>query len=182
MSTHTKTARTLTDDITDITMENPDLCYQCGKCSAGCPIRHYMEEAPNLIIRYVQLGLYDKAFESPTPWLCAGCQTCSTRCPKNFDLAKFMDAVREVALRMGIKVKEKNQLKFHNAFLKQIRNHGRSYELGLVRDYKLSSGDLLSDVDSAPGMFLKGKIGVFPNNIKDKENVKRIFEKTKDKK
>jgi heterodisulfide reductase subunit C len=93
-----------------------------------------------------------------------------------------MDAVREVALRMGIKVKEKNQLKFHNAFLKQIRNNGRSYELGLVRDYKLSSGDLLSDVDSAPGMFLKGKIGVFPHKIKDKENLKRIFEKTKVKK
>lgn len=166
------------EEIIKNTSQSPNICYQCGKCSAGCPIRSYMEDSPNKIIRYIQLGLYEKALNSDTIWLCAGCLTCSTRCPKEFDLAKFMDALREIALKEGIKVKEKNLLKFHKAFLNQIKNHGRAYELGLVREYKLATGDLMSDVDVAPAMFMKGKIGILPHNIKDRDGMKDIFEKT----
>lgn len=168
----------ITEEIIANTSQNPNICYQCGKCSAGCPIRNYMEDSPNKIIRYIQLGLYEKALNSDTIWLCAGCLTCSTRCPKEFDLAKFMDALREIALKEGIKVKEKNLLKFHKAFLNQIKKHGRAYELGLVREYKLATGDLMSDVDVAPAMFMKGKIGILPHNIKDRKGMKDIFEKT----
>lgn len=183
MSHHNTThVRTISDDIADITSQNPELCYQCGKCSAGCPLRNYMEEAPNVIVRYIQLGLYEKALSSSTIWLCAGCLTCSSRCPKNFDLAKFMDAVREIALKNGIKVKDKNILKFHKAFLKQIKNNGKSYEVGLVRDYKLASFDLFSDVENSPKLFLDGKLSIFPHKVKGKDKIKSIFEKTEVKK
>jgi heterodisulfide reductase subunit C len=166
----------------EIIHENPDICYQCGKCSAGCPLRIYMKEPPNLIIRYVQLGLYDLALNSSTIWLCAGCQTCSTRCPKNFDLAKFMDGLREIALVNNIPVKEKKILKFHKAFLKQIKKYGRSYELGLVMDYKLKTGDFMSDVDSAPSLVLNGKLSFLPHKVKGKDKIKNIFNKINTKK
>jgi heterodisulfide reductase subunit C len=93
-----------------------------------------------------------------------------------------MDAVREVALRKGVKVKEKTVLKFHKAFLKQIKNHGRSYEVGLVRDYKMATFDLFSDVENSPKMLLDGKLNIFPHNIKGKDKIKSIFEKTEVKK
>jgi heterodisulfide reductase subunit C len=86
-----------------------------------------------------------------------------------------MDALREIAIKKGIKPSQKNIAKFHKAFLEQIKNHGRSYELGLVRDYKLSSGDLFQDIDVAPEMFLKGKISVKPHNTKGKEKIKKII-------
>lgn len=174
--------KTTADEISERTFQDVSLCYQCGKCSAGCPVRYYMDIAPNKVVRLIQLGFYEDALKSDTPWLCAGCLTCSTRCPKGFDLAKFMDAVREIALERGVDVSQKNILKFHEAFLDQIRMHGRSYEAGLVAEYKMKTLDLFQDIDSAPGMYLKGKLNILPHNIKDRKGIKSIFKKTKLKK
>ncbi|HEY5974892.1 MAG TPA: 4Fe-4S dicluster domain-containing protein, partial [Geobacteraceae bacterium] len=33
-------------------------CFQCGKCSAGCPMRSFMEHPPNRVVRLLQLGQY----------------------------------------------------------------------------------------------------------------------------
>ena len=168
----------LADKIEALTKQSPMLCYQCGKCSAGCPIRDYMDESPNQVVRLVQLGYDDEALKSSTFWLCAGCLTCSSRCPQNFDLAKFMDAMRQTTLEEGTVIAEKDSVKFHKAFLNQVKKHGRMFEFGLARDYKLATLNLMQDVDVAPEMFVKGKIGIFPHNIKDTKGIKEIFDKT----
>lgn len=179
MSSHNPNhVHTIADDIKDKTFQDVSLCYQCGKCSAGCPIRYYMDVAPNKVVRLIQLGFYEETLKSTTPWLCAGCQTCSSRCPQEFDLAKFMDAVRETAIEQGVEIKNKDIIKFHKAFLNQIESHGRAYEVGLVAEYKLKTMHLLADVDSSPGMLLNGKLNILPHNIKDKKSVKSIFKKT----
>jgi heterodisulfide reductase subunit C2 len=169
---------TIADDIAEKTFQDVSLCYQCGKCSAGCPVRYYMDVAPNKVVRLIQLGFYEEALKSETPWLCAGCQTCSTRCPQEFDLAKFMDAVRELAIEKGVEIKRKDILKFHEAFLNQIKRFGRSYEIGLIAEYKLKTMHLMQDVDSGPDMFMKGLLEVIPHKMKDKKSVKDIFSKT----
>ena len=179
MSSHNHNhVHTIADDIKDKTFQDVSLCYQCGKCSAGCPIRYYMDIAPNKVVRLIQLGFYEEALKSETPWLCAGCLTCSSRCPQEFDLAKFMDAVREVALEKGVEIKHKDIIKFHKAFLNQIKHFGRAYEVGLIAEYKMKTMHLFDDVDSSPGMLLKGKLKILPHIIKDKESVKKIFRKT----
>lgn len=179
MSSHNHNhVHTVADEIAEKTMQDVSLCYQCGKCSAGCPVRYYMDVAPNKIVRLIQLGFYDEALKSDTPWLCAGCMTCSTRCPQEFNLAKFMDAVRELALEKGVKVKKNDIVKFHEAFLNQIKRFGRSWEIGLIAEYKMKTMHLMQDVDSAPDMMLKGKLEMIPHNVKDKESVKKIFSKT----
>jgi heterodisulfide reductase subunit C2 len=161
-----------------ITSQDPAQCYQCGKCSAGCPVRDFTEAPPNRVVRYVQLGEYDKAMSSPTVWLCAGCQTCTSRCPQEFDLAKFMDAVREIAMVSGVASADFKAEEFHKSFLKQIENFGRAYEIGLLIDYKLKSKDLFQDVDLAPSTFLKGKLGLLPHKVKAKNQMKKIFKES----
>ena len=173
-----KHSSTLADKVEKLTSQSPMLCYQCGKCSAGCPVRDYMDESPNQVVRLVQLGFDDEALKSSTIWLCAGCLTCSSRCPQNFELAKFMDAMRQIALEEGVVIEEKDTVRFHDAFLNQIKKFGRAFEFGLVREYKLKSLNLMQDVDVAPEMFIKGKIGLFPHKIKDREGIKKIFNET----
>jgi heterodisulfide reductase subunit C2 len=163
------------EEVIGITSQNPNLCYQCGKCSAGCPLRSYMDISPNQVIRLFQLEQYDKALKSKTIWLCAGCMTCTSRCPKNFDTAKFMDALREISLRKGIEPTDKDAYKFHQTFIKQVKKFGRSFELGLIMEYKIKSGNYFQDVMLGPKMFFNGKINLFPHQIINKPQIEKIF-------
>jgi len=75
------------------------VCYQCGKCSAGCPQVGQMDILPNQVIRLAQLGQKEDLVESKTIWVCASCLTCNVRCPKGVKIAEVMEAVRQVVLR-----------------------------------------------------------------------------------
>ena len=88
--------------VKEISREDILLCYQCGMCSAGCPIAFAMDLLPNQIIQLVQLGLDEDIAKSKTIWLCASCITCSVRCPRGLDLAKVMEALRLISLRKNI--------------------------------------------------------------------------------
>jgi heterodisulfide reductase subunit C len=74
-------------------------CYQCGKCSAGCPSISQMDILPNQIIRYAQIGLKDELLASRSIWICASCMTCDVRCPKGINVAEVLEAIRLILLR-----------------------------------------------------------------------------------
>jgi heterodisulfide reductase subunit C len=85
--------------VEELSGQNLLSCYQCGKCSAGCPGSFAMDLLPSQIIRMVQLGLQDEILNSKTIWLCASCLTCSVRCPRGVDLAKVFEALRLLVTR-----------------------------------------------------------------------------------
>ncbi|MGB8952392.1 MAG: 4Fe-4S dicluster domain-containing protein [Candidatus Aminicenantales bacterium] len=74
-------------------------CYQCGKCSAGCPAVSEMDILPNQVIRYIQLGFKNELLQSKSFWVCASCLTCNARCPKGIKIAEVMEALRQILLR-----------------------------------------------------------------------------------
>jgi heterodisulfide reductase subunit C len=91
----------LVERIREMTGENVLACYQCGKCSAGCPLASFMDILPNQVIRLVQLGVED-VLECKAIWLCASCFTCAARCPKGIDLCRVMEGLRRIQLRSGV--------------------------------------------------------------------------------
>ncbi len=154
-------------------------CYHCRKCTAGCPLAFAMEHNPNKIIRMIQMGRREDVLKSAAIWLCVSCETCITRCPNEVDIARMMDALREMAIADGIGAAEKNVLKFHESFLSCIKMRGRINEPLLIAQYKLKSGDLFSDLDAGLDMFLKGKLSLLSPGTKDMRTVRNIFKKTK---
>ncbi len=76
-------------------------CYQCGKCSAGCPMAAHMDVLPNRMIRMAQLGMQKQLLETKAIWMCVSCLTCNSRCPKGIKIAEVFEALRRTALRAG---------------------------------------------------------------------------------
>ena len=156
-------------------VENLLACYQCQKCSAGCPVAYAMDVLPNQIIRMVQFGLRERVLTSNTIWICASCYTCSVRCPNDIDIAKIMDVLRHIALKSKVKPAEKDIPIFHSVFLDSIKSKGRIHELGMIWQYKAKTRDFMKDVALGWKMFKKRKIKLFPSKFGGGREIKDIF-------
>jgi len=152
--------------------ENVYLCYQCKKCTAGCPVAPYFDLSPNQVMRAVQLGMRDLVLNSRTIWLCAACETCSTRCPQGIDIARVMDVLEIMAQREGVPAKVKPVPMFYKAANRGIDWFGRMYELGLMAELyagmffarELDFGQLFKyDLPLAVKMLLAGKLKLLPS-------------------
>lgn len=148
-------------------------CYQCQKCSAGCPVNFAMDILPNQIFRHIQYGHREKVLTSKTIWLCASCHTCSTRCPNSIDIAKVMDTLRSISTRSGAAPGEKNISLFHKFFLALTKYTGRTWEPGMGM-YVMQTGGLSGMMGWTMKMFLRGKISIFPT-FKGGSQFRKLF-------
>ena len=150
-------------------------CYQCQKCSSGCPVAYAMDYKPNQIMQMISLGMKDRVLSSRTIWLCASCYTCGTRCPNDIDIPGVMDWLRQTAFREGIAPAEKEVSLFHSAFLDSIRTHGRVHELSLMARYKMKTGKWFDDFRLGWKMFLRGKLKLLPSRVRGQKELKGFF-------
>ena len=149
-------------------------CYQCGKCSAGCPVDYAMDLGPRQIMRYIQMGLKKEVMQSTTIWLCVSCETCSSRCPAKIDIAKVMESLRILAAVEGSIPAEKRVNLFHREFLNAVERYGRAHEFSLSAAYVMKTRDF-SGMGLARTMFSKGKLVIKPPSVSGASEVKRIF-------
>jgi heterodisulfide reductase subunit C len=76
------------------------LCFQCGTCTAGCPISRFSEfYNPRKIARMVQLGLKDRLLSNDALWLCTTCYTCIDSCPQGVEVAGIVRALRNLSVK-----------------------------------------------------------------------------------
>jgi heterodisulfide reductase subunit C len=87
--------------IKEMSDEDVAECYQCGLCSAACLMRKETDLSAHMAIRYAQMGRKD-VLETKGVWLCLSCSTCRIKCPKQIDLGKVMDVLRQLSLTEGV--------------------------------------------------------------------------------
>ncbi|MCU0722547.1 MAG: 4Fe-4S dicluster domain-containing protein [Planctomycetes bacterium] len=157
-------------------------CYQCMTCTLGCPVAHHMDVPPHRLVRWIQMGLKDEAFACRTLQICVSCETCSSRCPNGIHVDRLVDALRIEALREGRPAAIPAIRTFHKAFLSGIRARGKVFELGMIMRLKLATLNLFQDAFAGMRMFFKGKIHPIPHGIEKREEVRKIFDETIDRK
>ena len=140
-----------------------NVCYQCRKCSSGCPVAYAMDYTPAQILHAARLGLKDLVMNSATIWLCAGCETCVTRCPQDVDLVKAMDVLRTMCLDEGYNPKVPEAASFYKYSLNNLQTFGRLYELGLIGRLKLATREFRKDFSLGLGLFKRGKLRILPD-------------------
>jgi heterodisulfide reductase subunit C2 len=161
--------------ISEDTGQNYHECYQCEKCSAGCPMASEADILPHQMIRLVQLGAEDRLLNSRMIWLCVGCETCSTRCPNELAASKLADALRRLAVEKGIRPAMPDVLTFHQSFVDSLSRSGRLHEIGMLGKYKLKSGNYFQDMKLGMDLFRRGKIRIMPSSVKNTGEIRRLF-------
>lgn len=176
-------------EVEEASGEKVSLCYRCRKCSSGCPVSFAMDYVPDVLLRRVQFGLRDSVLNSTTIWICASCETCTTRCPNEIDIAGVMDTLRQMALASGFEARAAPEVRdipiFHMAFVDSIGFGGRVYEAGMVVRYmlktnpraKLKSGELVEQAKFGWQMFKRGKFKLLPHRIRRTGEIKKLFKK-----
>lgn len=81
-------------DLEAFGLKDANKCYNCGTCTAICPLSTPGNPFPRKMVRLAQLGQKDKILHSSEPWLCYYCGDCSTRCPRGAEPGETMMVMR----------------------------------------------------------------------------------------
>ena len=100
----------LIEDVMKISGQNVYACYQCGRCSATCPMVDVMELLPNQIFKFLQDGIGDEIYNYNTIEVCASCFSCAARCPQGLDLAAVNESLRVIKMRKNVQLFDINTL------------------------------------------------------------------------
>ena len=171
-----KNSKNIRNELINIIEPNIFNCYQCGKCSAGCPLNNVYEYQPNQIIRLIQIDEIDSIFKANSIYLCLSCEICSSRCPQEVNIAAIMNYLRiESWGNDSFKVKAIRN--FYMSFLKITQLFGRSYEPALIVSLNLMNGNFFNDFDIAINILKKKKIKLIPEVVKGRRSISKVIKK-----
>jgi heterodisulfide reductase subunit C len=167
--------------IQELSGENISACFQCEKCTNGCPLTFAMDIVPHRLMHAIQIGAVNEILKSDTIWVCASCETCTTRCPNDIDIAHIMDTLRQLSAKRGIKDSQKPVSIFHSTFLSSIKAFGRIHEASMALLFAFHSEGITGVCKQARlglEMVRKGKIRVMPYRLTAGKQVKDIFRRS----
>lgn len=156
-------------------------CYQCGMCSGGCPVSFMMDYTPRQIMRMSQLGMKDDVLSSTTIWLCASCNTCFARCPREIDLPEVMATLKSRAIKEGFPSKIREGQILYKIMVENMKKYGRVHEAEVFVKFASKAGinKLVKQLPMGLTLFRKRKLKLSPEKIKSVEQLKTLIQSVK---
>ncbi len=137
---------------------SPDACFQCNRCTAGCPLLSAMDLTPAQVVHHIILGEWEPVLHSQAIWLCVHCETCTARCPQEVDVSKLFTAARVRAWRSGKVSRDQGIAAYFASFLENLYLYGRSAELPLTLICKLKSEEYFRDFNLGLRLIARGRL------------------------
>lgn len=145
-------------DIEALSGQNANLCFQCSKCSAGCPLADKMDLKPAQVMHSIRLGREEAVLNSKAIWLCLSCETCSARCPQQVEPAAAMAAARVIALKRGIQPSVKEVGIYYRGFVDNMRLNGKIHDASVAGITQLLTGQFTSSLPMAWKLLTHGRL------------------------
>jgi len=158
-------------------------CIQCGTCTASCPTAFAMDYSPRLLLRMIQLGLYEEVLHSKTFWMCTTCFSCTVRCPRGISITETFQELKRQAVYKGME-KKIDSARFYQTVMDVVRRTGRMHETETMARWMLKPEVLKADPFRVFGfaplglaLLRKGKMPLIPHKIQGVDQIQAMFDK-----
>ncbi len=131
--------RELSDLLVEAGAVDPSMCYQCNRCSSGCPTGTAMSLPPSKMMRLAQLGLKDRLIKDPSIWRCLGCDSCTQHCPYQVSTRKLVELMRQESVQKHWLSGNKEIFSGNEALSKGLDS--LDFMSSRVKEYKNVSGE-----------------------------------------
>ena len=155
------------------------LCYQCKRCTAGCPAADFMDLRPHQLVRLVRLGAAARAIAGEAIWNCVGCYACTTRCPQNVPITELIYSLKNQALKQGKTPRGARIPAFLKAFASTVQRYGRSQEAHMLVQYYVTTdpGTAMKETSTAMKLLRQGRLPLLPHRVRGWKAVKKVLRK-----
>lgn len=157
------------------------LCYQCKKCTAGCPVADAMDIRPHQLVRLARLGAAERLLTSEAIWTCVGCYTCTARCPQAVPVTELIYSLKGLALKRGMTPRKAAVPAFLRAFEETVGRYGRNRELPMLTRYFLSTDPraALREMSTGLKLFRQGRLPLLGERFRGKSRVRAMLRRAR---
>jgi Fe-S oxidoreductase len=145
--------------------ENVNLCYQCNKCTAGCPTAFAMDCPPARMMRLAQFGLEETLLSGSSIWLCLGCEICGTRCPYGISAGQVLEELKRLAVERGRFTQETG---LDESFLARLQALNRLGET-------ITAKRNISGEDNTSRLIWSQNLETLPEGLEGKKGAKTVY-------
>lgn len=139
-----------------------------------------MDLTPSQLVHSLLLGEMEKVLRSQAIWVCVHCQTCTTRCPQEVDIAGLLEGARVLAWRSARVAPDQPIAAYFASFLENLYLYGRSAELPLTLICKLKSQDYFRDFTLGLRLIARGRLN-FLSLPRGGRHYRRLLERVRQK-